>query len=352
MKGNFTTITSLLAFFSVLALTTPASAGKKVKLKSNSVASKHIRDGNVTASKIAPGAVGTTQIQNGAVSAAKLSSEIAVWANSGGSTTTSANVGIGETNPTQGKLVVSGTGDVENFTYWIYQSTGDAGPITADGDRSIYASGNIASFAYLAFSDERIKEISHISDSSLDLSTLLDIEITDYSYIDKIAKGDKSQKKVIAQQVEKVFPQAVGRSTDVVPDIYEKAHLDNGWITLETDLHIGDRVRLIGEKESGIHEVLETRDGAFRTAFQQENENVFVYGREVDDFRTVDYEAIAMLNVSATQELYRKNVALEQKVAALEAENQLRDAKLTAIEKMLEGNGANFASLKTVASAE
>ena len=33
---------------------------------------------------------------------------------------------------------------------------------------------------------------------------------------------------------------------------------------------------------------------------------VFVYGREVKDFRNVDYEAIAMLNVSATQELNRR----------------------------------------------
>ncbi len=32
---------------------------------------------------------------------------------------------------------------------------------------------------------------------------------------------------------------------------------------------------------------------------------VFVFGREVNDFRTVDYEALAMLNISATQELMK-----------------------------------------------
>jgi hypothetical protein len=37
-----------------------------------------------------------------------------------------------------------------------------------------------------------------------------------------------------------------------------------------------------------------------------------VYGREVDDFRTVDYQAISMLNVSATQALLKRIEALEK----------------------------------------
>ncbi|MEL6142585.1 MAG: hypothetical protein AAFU67_13310, partial [Bacteroidota bacterium] len=56
------------------------------------------------------------------------------------------------------------------------------------------------------------------------------------------------------------------------------------------------------------------------------------YGREVDDFHTVDYEAIAMLNVSATQEQEREIQsqkaqieALQKQVLAYEAEtNSLR----------------------------
>lgn len=51
-----------------------------------------------------------------------------------------------------------------------------------------------------------------------------------------MAKGDAAQKKVIAQQVEKVFPPAVSRMTDVVPDIYRSAAFKNGWIELKTDL--------------------------------------------------------------------------------------------------------------------
>jgi hypothetical protein len=34
-------------------------------------------------------------------------------------------------------------------------------------------------------------------------------------------------------------------------------------------------------------------------------DKLFVYGEEVDDFRTVDYEGLTTLNISATQELSR-----------------------------------------------
>jgi len=48
---------------------------------------------------------------------------------------------------------------------------------------------------------------------------------------------------------------------------------------------------------------------------------VFVYGREVDDFRTVDYQAISMLNVSATQELLKRIKALENENKKLKETN-------------------------------
>ena len=193
-----------------------------------------------------------------------------------------------------------------------------------------YFGGSIAASQFVAFSDERIKHVDRQSESAQDLKTLMGIEITDYSYIDKVARTATPQKKVIAQQVEKVFPQAVSRTTDVVPDIYQKASLKGAWISLESDLKVGDRVRLISEKLEGVFAVLEVSKGKFRTEFSAETDEVFVYGREVKDFRVVDYEAISMLNVSATQELKRE-------VNVLRAENaRLRDvleARLSALEQ-------------------
>jgi len=232
------------------------------------------------------------------------------------------NVGIGTTAPTQAKLVVSGGGgssfpltDQHGFL-WV-----NGGNSTTGTDYvtpvSIYADGNIIGFAIWAFSDERIKNIQGPSDGAADLKALLSIQVTDYIYRDTIAKGNRPQKKVIAQQVEQVYPQAVSQSTGEVPDIYQPATVKDGWVELATDLKVGERVKLICEKEKGVYPVLEVRDGAFRTDFQPEGDRVFVYGREVDDFRTVDYEAIAMLNVSATQELARKLDTKNAEIAEL-----------------------------------
>lgn len=274
----------------------------------------------------------------------------------------SGNVGIGTTTPTHAKLEISGLAGVNNITgYGYFSKFSTTYPSTAtSGTASMYASGVIVAESFLAFSDERIKHVEGRSDAARDLSTLTGIQVTDYTYVDSVAKGAGRQKKVIAQQVEKVYPQAVRRSTDVVPDIYQKAEVKDGWIKLATNLKKGERVRLIGESEEGIHEVMEVRDGAFRTGFRPATEKIFVYGREVNDFLSVDYEAIAMLNVSATQELNRRleakvaeftrlgtekdaqikalaadNVELQQRVKDIEERDAARAARLATLEKSL-----------------
>ena len=286
---------------------------------------------------------------------------------------TSGNVGIGTTTPNRGKLEIVGTAPGVPFNVGgIFDRQGARTITNSDRteDISLWCAGKVVGDTFFATqnystSDARIKNIQGRSDGAVDLATLSRIEITDYTLKDVLAKGGAPYKKVIAQQVEKVYPQAVTKSTDVVPDIYQKATVQDGWVTLATDLKVGERVRLIGEKEEAIHAVLEVREGAFRTAFQPATDAVFVYGREVPDFRTVDYEAIAMLNVSATQELARKLAAqsaestqlraaltklraekhaLAQEVAALTARDQTREARLTRLETALDTKPARTVS--------
>jgi hypothetical protein len=215
---------------------------------------------------------------------------------------------------------------------------------------AIYATGWIIDTeGFLTNSDARVKSIDGRSDGAADLRLLSQIEVTDYHYKDRVSHQRGPQKKLIAQQVEQVFPQAVKHSTDVIPDIYRRASLRGGWVFLDTDLKTGERVRLADRKAEKVFAVLETKPGAFRTALQSEDAEIFVYGREVTDFRTVDYDAVAMLNVSATQELHRRLAtvqdesakkdavirALARRVAELESKDQARDLKLAAIEKLL-----------------
>jgi hypothetical protein len=236
------------------------------------------------------------------------------------------NVYVGDPNQitsVKAKVEINDTaGNFNLSTFGAYGATlassGYSTSANTTGPNSIWASGRITALDFVAFSDERMKQIEGRSDTARDLVTLAGIEVTDYTYIDTVTKGVGEQKKVIAQQVETVYPQAVSRSTDVVPDIYQQAPIKAGWVELATDLQPGERVRLIGEKNQGVYEVLDVAPNGFRTDFVADGKAVFVYGREVDDFRSVDYEAIAMLNVSATQEL---NHLVEQQAAEIEALN-------------------------------
>jgi Chaperone of endosialidase len=248
--------------------------------------------------------------------------------------TFSGKVGIGTTTPTHAFLEVGGSSGSTSYSGGRYFDSGSSGISVLGantGPAAIYANGFVISTGgFLAVSDQRVKNILGQSDSACDLETLRHIQVTDYTYKDTIAKGNRPQKKVIAQQVEQFYPQAISCSTNEVPDIYQHATIQDGWVQLATDLKAGERVKLLGEKEQGIYPVLEVRDGAFRTDFKPKTENIFVYGREVGDFRTVDYDAIAMLNVSATQELARKVDAQESELTALRTElTRLRGEKET-----------------------
>lgn len=236
----------------------------------------------------------------------------------------SGSVGIGTNFPlaplhVQPTPPMVGWGIQDQYTILGYHWTGD-GPNSwtlALSDRhqgsfpnlSILAEGNIAALQMFAFSDERIKNIEGRSDGAADLATLLGIEVTDYRYKDFVGKGADAQKKAIAQQVETVFPQAVNKLTNVVPDIYEMASFCDGWIVVPNDLKKGERIRLIGEETDGVYEVLDAEEFRFHTEFDTTNDSVFVFGREVDDFRTIDYDALGALTISAMQQLKKEKDA-------------------------------------------
>ena len=282
----------------------------------------------------------------------------------------SGKVGIGTSSPSGGLDVevadnVTGTASYfsqnnDSFSAGSYYL--NTNPRYYTTPISIYTSYAIGANAYYAFSDARIKNITGVSSGAGDLNTLRSIQVTDFNYKDQIAKGSRPVKKVIAQQVEKVFPQAVSQGKGVIPDIYRQAAVKDNWVQLATDLKVGERVRLIGQdNSSAVYDVLAVSHAAFQVKLPTALDQVFVYGREVNDFRTVDYDAISMLNVSATQELANRLDKLEARasqVAALEQEvgdlkklvAQLAEAAKTS--KMTAKSAADQSQAVTTASLD
>lgn len=245
----------------------------------------------------------------------------------------SGNVGIGISNP-RVRLDVNGQSAYSVGDYGFLNSNGPI-PIGFETEKeanpiSILASDRIAASEFNAFSDQRIKSIIGRSDTHQDLKTLRQFEVTDYTYIDRAAHGDQHHKKLIAQQVQAVYPQAVNAYRDFIPNIYamsETATYDRERQQLTVTapqahaLAQGDCVRIADDQGSHELEVREVKDArTFIVAHTRSCEQVFVYGKKVDDLLTLDYEAIAMLNLSATQDLSQQMETLRQENAALKAE--------------------------------
>ena len=200
---------------------------------------------------------------------------------------------------------------------------------------------DFAASEFNAFSDARIKNIKGISNQNKDLETLMKIEITDYTLRDTIAKGHKVYKKVIAQQIEKVYPQAVSKMTDVVPDIYTMAEVikgkdkNNTIILNKHNLKVGERVKLIFGESQEIATVKTIDANSFTVTTNMPIGNVFVFGREVNDFHTVDYEALSTLNISATQALVKRLNNAEANIKAQGTLLEEQSARLNKLESML-----------------
>jgi len=245
-------------------------------------------------------------------------------------------LGIGTASPSGATVHVEGSSDITG-SYGYLNSNAQTGTSSGTNAYSVYASSRVhAHQEIVAFSDERLKAVLGPSDNRADLAILDQIRITDYILRDTLADRGRIHKKVIAQQLEQVFPEAVtGHLNDCLPDIYRRACSKEGWIELETTLSPGDRVRLITLTDDAVYTVTAIEPGRFRTnappgAFAGE-EDVFVYGKEVNDFRAVDYDAISMLAVSATQAQQDRIRRLGQQIRELAQIAQALDSEISGL---------------------
>ena len=83
----------------------------------------------------------------------------------------------------------------------------------------------------------------------------------------------------------------------------------------------GDVVRLLVEKKGERVCKVSVLNAHTFSIDQVIPEKIFVYGKQVDDLLNVDYDAVSMLNVSATQELSKQVELLKTENARLQAEN-------------------------------
>ena len=244
-------------------------------------------------------------------------------------------VGIGTTSPSY-PLHISGnsisynapwgTGYLPfNSTSWKYEGGDLYRNVSIRADEAVVAN------AFLAVSDMRVK--TNIICNEPLISKVNQLKPCTFSYIDIVEKGNSSKYGFIAQEVEDLFPTCVSKIKDYIPDIFTVATAkniseDTYMITIpkiSLNLKEKDNLQII-INEKNIKETfdiltsVETSDSTKITIISKEkfDDQVFVIGRKVNDFRILNYEQLTTVAISAIQELVQINKKLEDRIELLE----------------------------------
>jgi Chaperone of endosialidase len=251
-------------------------------------------------------------------------------------------VGLGISNPIV-PLEVGSFTTYGPLSFGFLNASGSTGFATRPSvPVSIKATERILASEFNAYSDVRIKRNITSSTSQNDLATLLKIRVADYQLKDSIYNGNIPIKGFIAQELEKILPQAVHTNADYVPDIYclstvteynEKEKTLKISLCKPHQLKVGDKVKAFAGDGLQEQYVSAINDGTtftlsnweIKQAGMNPVEKVFIWGKWVEDFHTVDYNQVFSLGISAMQQLAKENE--DQKKINLSLQQQIDELK-------------------------
>ena len=206
--------------------------------------------------------------------------------------------------------------------------------------------GNILAQTLMVNSDERIKtNIENVPDK-LALEQINNLETKYYDYKDPLNKREHKTIGFIAQQTKKIVPNAVTIVKEYIPDelrdisnIEWKYH-NNKWQFTLDDLDFSQNNTGYCKflfKNQNIEEFvsLKVEDDKKTFITKQKYENIYLWGKEVNDFHTIDKNMIFALHHSGIQELSKENNIKDERINNLEKENTMLKERLQKIEETL-----------------
>ena len=152
---------------------------------------------------------------------------------------------------------------------------------------------------------------------------------------------------LIAQEVKQIVPEAINILTASIPSIYMDAKNilltdDNLNVIIIVDiptnsnLRIGGNVELVVDNETKLVKVIVF---TITTLIVEKwnnfniNQNVFVYGAEINDFHILDKDYMGILNMGGIQELTKKKTIIEAQINTLENNNNMLQDTLQYIQE-------------------
>ena len=249
---------------------------------------------------------------------------------------TSGRLGVKKTSPGWPLHVGSGNSSGSTSMY-LFDSSRDRKyysstylTVSIKSDNYMWAQG------FFHSSDERIKKNIVDVPDDLSLEMIRKIPCRYYEYKDNVKRGNDKTIGFIAQEVMEVMPLAVDLQNNYIPNEM-RTITDVSWnnTTLYSDISDCSGIKYLfyvsndPSSNSFEKEVIGNADNSF--TFDNSYNIVFCYGKEVDDFHTVDKDKLFALNFSATQEIDKIQQAEKAKLAAAETEIATLKTQLAAV---------------------
>ena len=270
------------------------------------------------------------------------------------------NVGIGITNPLcplhikQSSLYqtndsgISSFGDLNSVSYLSVSATGIETSVrhynfTSGGyNLSLYAEGMIFTSSYVGASDIRIKKDITEIDDERSLIQLRNLPCVDYNYIDDFKNGEYKTVGFIAQQVKEHMPNCINMVSDIIPNEMRKLETFS-WEEMDISGNIKYKLITEGLEECSYRFIVKDASSneqrieeAYPFLFEKKWDEVFLYGKRVDDFLAIDKNKIFAVAFSATQEIDRIQQSEKIKLETAETKLATTEVKLSATEVKLE----------------
>ena len=187
-------------------------------------------------------------------------------------------------------------------------------------------------------SDKLIKEnIRPLKTKSLDIINQLNF--VNYEYIDKKRHGYHTTLGLIAQEASNIYPQSVKLRSDYIPSHMDYINIETSNIYTSTAIDFigGDKLKFVDKNNTPFYHICKNIiDSNHFTTETEINENLFLIGKEVDNFHALNKSVLYMIGLSSIQDLSKQNET--QQIVIDSLTNQYENQKIV-IDGLTNQNG-------------
>jgi hypothetical protein len=203
---------------------------------------------------------------------------------------------------------------------------------------SINCAAKVTASEFAVYSDRRIKSDIVYGDVDSYLSSISQLAVCSFNYLDPADKGEGTKIGFIAQDVEAVLPSCVVSVVGFLPNVMQDAVIlgapERFQLRLELPsaaaglvasggLAVGTKVKGRFDGAIVLGEVVELADGIALLQVQCElpagAQTLFLVGTEVHDFKMLNYEQMNTIAIGAIQAQQKTIEAQSAAIAALQS---------------------------------